>query len=97
MAKKSVATKKVYDNTNRGGIWVNNRVTYVKDEDGTERVTSPELTGTFDCEGTEYSIALWPVHSSNPKAPKYSFRVKMLKGAEDEETDKFVEGVAKAK
>lgn len=96
MTKKAVKAKKDYDNTNRGAVWENNRVTYAKGPDGKERVISPELTGTFNVEGEEFSIALWPVTSTNPKAPRYSFKVSPLKAAEDEETDKFVDGVAKA-
>lgn len=101
MAKKVLRKKakdQVYDNTNRGACWVNQYTTYGTDkETGEQKVVSPELTGFIDVEGVEYDLAAWPVHSSNPKAPAWSFKVTPRKHAEDEETDDFVEGVAKAK
>ena len=97
MAKK-VLKKKEYDNTNRGAAWKNQYVTYgIDKETGEQKVVSPELTGFIDVDGEEYDLAAWPVHSSNPKAPEWSFKVTPRKHAEDQETDDFVEGVAKAK
>lgn len=97
MAKKKVVDR-VYDNTNRAALWVNQYTTYgIDKETGEQKVVSPELTGFINVEGEEYDLAAWPVHSSNPKAPKWSLKVTPRKHAEDQETDEFVEGVAKAK
>lgn len=99
MAKKTKAKKdQEFDNTNTGAVWTNKFTTWRKNaETGKDEVVSPELTGIIDIEGVEYDLAGWPVKSDNPKAPVWRFKVTPQKHKEEQETDQFVEGVAKAK
>jgi hypothetical protein len=99
MTKQTKAKKaQEYDNTNTGCVWPNKFTTWRKNpETGKDEVVSPELTGFIDIEGVEYKLAAWPVKSDNPKAPAWRFKVTPQKHEEEQETDQFVEGVAKAK
>ena len=51
---------KVYDNTNRGAIFINQRK---------EKENQPDLNGKINIEGTEYRISAWKQDSS--KVGKY--------------------------
>lgn len=57
-----------YDNTNRGGIWKN---------DKKETDKHPDFTGNLDVDGVEYWVSGWKRDpDSNPKAPALRLRVK---------------------
>ena len=57
-----------YDNTNRGGIWKNDRK---------EKDTHPDFTGNLNVDGVEYWVNAWKRKAdSNPKAAALSFSVK---------------------
>ena len=57
-----------YDNTNRGGIWKNDRK---------EKDTHPDFTGNLNVEGVEYWFNAWKRKpDAKPSAPALSFSIK---------------------
>lgn len=58
---------KEYDNTNRGGLFKNDRK---------EKETHPDLGGTLNVEGKEYFLNAWK-QTSKSGAPYYSVSVKL--------------------
>lgn len=62
-------SEKEYDNKNRGALWSNK-------ENMRKGKKDPSWTGSFNVEGVEYWINVWPVSSETPKAPVMSFSIK---------------------
>ena len=66
-----------YDNTNRGGIWKNDRK---------ETEKHPDFSGHLDVEGVDYWVSGWKrAPDANPKAPALSISIKR-KDAQPEAT-----------
>ena len=58
----------MYDNTNRGSIWGN-------DKKETEK--HPDFTGSLNVDGVDYWVSAWKRKpDANPKAPALSFSIK---------------------
>jgi len=63
-----------YDNTNRGGIWKNDK-----------KLTDnhPDFTGSLDVEGVEYWVSAWKRKSdANGKAPALKFSIQKKEEAQ---------------
>lgn len=60
-------TGEQYDNTNRGGIWINKRK---------EKDTHPDYTGSVNIDGVEYWVSAWKRYSAKTGEPFLSLAVK---------------------
>jgi hypothetical protein len=76
-AGRSHSVRKVYETTNRGAIWTNQRKREGKQD--------ADFTGTLDVNGVTFWVNAWkPKAGSSERSPRLTFTIRQKVDADDE-------------